>query len=223
MRRPKSNTTKIQQKLTQTPQKKEGKVVFHWAVLAQTEFCLFSTITFSKNFRLTIEDMNCLLNRRLAHSYTSSHCVTKAHHFSKHSISSKFFWATSSNWWFGVNNWWSSPFGKAMGTWINPRNPKSIPKKFLGLHRNWIEISKGFVRSGIGMTTRKPLRKEPPKATLRASWKWRSSSSIRWLGRTVRCEHHPIWRCLLLAHPNTWYYMAACNIFSMSWQSFLGT
>ena len=76
MRRPKSNTTKIQQKLTQTPQKKEGKVVFHWAVLAQTEFCLFSTITFSKNFRLTIEDMNCLLNRR-PHIPTHHHTVPR--------------------------------------------------------------------------------------------------------------------------------------------------
>ena len=168
---PKNAPTKIKHhknpaKTYTNPTKKRGKGCVPLSSARTNRILPFFHHYFFKKLQVDNRRHELPIESKAAHSYTSSHCATKAHHFSKHSISSKFFWATSSNWWFGIHNWWSSPFGKAMGTWINPRNPKSIPKKFLGLHRNWIEISKGFVWSGIGMTTRKPLRRNPQKQPL---------------------------------------------------------
>ena len=132
----------------------------HWTVLTihKQNSVFFSSITFSKNFKLTIKNINFKLpiESKAIYPYTSSHCATSPPFFPSTASAAIFFVATPSNWWFGIHNWWSSPIGKAMGTWITQTNPSSIQNKFPRIAKRLIWIAQGFFWSG--MTTRKPLR-----------------------------------------------------------------
>ena len=104
MSRPESNTTKIPYiKIYKNP-KKTHENPKTWGKVARAQICFFplnrayinrilhflSSITFSKNFKLTIKNINYLLNRR---PYIPTHHDTmpQTHYFSKHSISSYIF------------------------------------------------------------------------------------------------------------------------------------